>query len=133
MWLVYAKLKRRTREELIAGQHAETPGWSEAELGPWADSKLRLSFNVLNQDHTAIPDWKGLAQHVTSPALLITGDPALGAIVDSAGAAALQQLIAHLHVARIAGAGHSIRRDRFAEYMAVVRAFLAEHRVRRSR
>jgi pimeloyl-ACP methyl ester carboxylesterase len=123
------KLKRRTREELIAGQHAETPGWPDAELGPWADSKLRLSFNVLNLDHSAIPDWQGLARHVTCPALLITGDPALGAIVDSAGAAALQQLIPQLQVARIAGAGHSIRRDRFEDYMAVVGAFLAEHRV----
>jgi hypothetical protein len=29
-------------------------------------------------------------------------------------------------VARIAGAGHSIRRDQFERYMEVVRAFLAE-------
>ena len=27
-------LKTKTREELIAAQHAETPGWSEDELGP---------------------------------------------------------------------------------------------------
>ena len=28
-------LKRKTREELIAGQRAEQPGWSDAELEPW--------------------------------------------------------------------------------------------------
>jgi N-formylmaleamate deformylase len=27
-------LKRKTREELIAGQRAEQPGWSDAELEP---------------------------------------------------------------------------------------------------
>jgi N-formylmaleamate deformylase len=121
------KLKRQTREELIATKHAESPDWSEAELGPWADSKLRLSFNVLNLDHTAIPDWQALARRVACPALLITADPALGAIVDSAGAAALQELVPQLQVAQIAGAGHNIRRERFDDYLAVVRAFLAEH------
>src|SRR5215207_8620868 len=43
-------LKTKTREELIATQHAETPGWSEAELGPWADAKLRLSLSVLQRN-----------------------------------------------------------------------------------
>jgi pimeloyl-ACP methyl ester carboxylesterase len=121
------RLKRQTREELIAHQHAEAPGWSEAELGLWADSKLRLSFNVFNPDHTAIPDWQALPRRITCPALLIAADPALGAIVDDAGATALQQLVPQLQVARIASAGHSIRRDRFDEYLAIVRAFLAEH------
>src|SRR5262249_52237963 len=35
-------LKRKTKEELLTEQHASTPHWSEAELLPWADSKLRL-------------------------------------------------------------------------------------------
>ncbi len=43
------KLKRKTREELIAGQRAEQPGWSDAELEPWADAKQRFSPNVLER------------------------------------------------------------------------------------
>src|SRR5689334_19775137 len=30
------ELKTQTREQLIAGQRAATPGWSDDELGPWA-------------------------------------------------------------------------------------------------
>ena len=102
-------LKRKTREELIALQRAQTPGWSEDELGPWADSKLRLSFNVLSPNSALPDDWPALLGHITCPALLITGDPAQGAIVSAEGAAALQALVPQLRVAHIPQAGHSIR------------------------
>jgi N-formylmaleamate deformylase len=118
-------LKRRTREELIARQREETPHWSDAEFGPWADAKLRLSFNVLNY-RTPVPiDWDALLPRITCPALLITADPARGAIVTPEMARELQQRIPHLRIASIPNAGHSIRRDRFEEYMRAVREFLA--------
>ena len=119
-------LKRKTRDELIAEQHAQTPGWSEAELGPWADAKLRLSPNVLNRSDAATVDWPALLPCITCPALLITADPAQGAIVKEEDAAALRELVPQLRVARVPGAGHSIRRDQFARYMEIVRGFLAE-------
>ena len=119
-------LKSKAREELIAAQRAETPGWSEDELVSWADSKLRLSLNVLQRRSARPLDWPALARGITCPALLITADPARGAIVTDAGAAALKALIPQLQVARIPDAGHSIRRDQFDRYVQVVRAFLAE-------
>jgi pimeloyl-ACP methyl ester carboxylesterase len=119
-------LKTKTREELIAAQHAETPGWSEAELGPWADAKLRLSLSVLQRGAPAAIDWPALVRSITCPALLITADPAQGAIVAEADAATLQTLVPQLRVVHIAGAGHSIRRDQFDRYMQVVRGFLSE-------
>ncbi len=119
-------LKTKTRAELIAAQHAETPSWSEAELGPWADSKLLLSLTVLQRGAAPPIDWPALVRGITCPALLITADPARGAIVTEADAAALQALVPQLRVAHIAGAGHSIRRDQFDRYMQVVRDFLAE-------
>ena len=124
-WIV--NLKRKTREEMIADQHAQSPNWSEGELGPWADSKVRLSFYVLNRGNVAPIDWPAMVQQITCPTLLITADPALGAIVTDAGAAALQQLVPQTQVAHIPGAGHSIRREQFDRYMAVIRTFLAEH------
>jgi N-formylmaleamate deformylase len=119
-------LKSKTREQLIAAQHAESPGWSEAELGPWADSKLRLSLSVLQRGATPAIDWPLLVSGITCPALLITADPAQRAIVTEADAAALKELIPQLQVAHIPGAGHSIRRDQFDRYMQVVRGFLSE-------
>ncbi len=42
----FTDLKGKTREQLIAEQPAATPSWSQAELEPWADSKLWVSSNV---------------------------------------------------------------------------------------
>ena len=121
-----AGLQRKSREELIAEQCAATPGWSEAELGPWADAKLRFSFNALNRFGAGELDWPAILRRIACPALLITADPARGALVTAEGAAALRALVPLLQVAQIAGAGHNIRREQGERYLEVVRAFLAE-------
>jgi len=125
-WIV--DVKRKTREEMIADQHAASPSWSEAELGPWADSKLRLSMNVLNEGGQVSVDWNAAVHRVTCPTLLITADRERGAIVSPEGAAELQAILPHVKVAHIAGAGHSIRREQFEQYMKVVGEFLMEIR-----
>ncbi len=121
-------LKRKTREELIAYQHAHSPTWSEAELGPWADSKLRFSFDFLSRNRWPAVDWPALLKRITCPTLLITADTDKGAIVPPEAAAAFKTLVPQAQVVHIAGAGHSIRREQFARYMEVVKSFLAETR-----
>jgi pimeloyl-ACP methyl ester carboxylesterase len=119
-------LKRKTRQELIAAQRAESPAWSEAELEPWAEAKLRFSFNALDRVGPGAVDWQAVLRRITCPALLITADPALGAIVSEEKAAVLKTLVPQLRVAQIPGAGHNIRREQFARYLEIVRAFLSE-------
>jgi len=126
-WL--SELKRKTREELIAEQRAAMPNWSEAELGPWADAKLRFSPSVLsafNPNAAATIDWPATLRRITCPALLITADPTQGAIVTEESAAALQALVPQLRIAHIPGAGHNIRREQFDRYMEIVCAFLPQ-------
>ncbi len=123
------ELKRKTREELIAQARSQSPMWSEAELGPWADSKLRFSFNILLAGEPAAVDWPDIVRRVACPALLITADPARGAIVTPETAAALQALAPQTRVVHIAGAGHSIHREQFVRYMEIVKTFLAETRI----
>jgi pimeloyl-ACP methyl ester carboxylesterase len=123
-WII--ALKRKTRGELIAGQRAASPDWSEAELGPWADSKLRFSFNALNRLAADAVDWQATLRRISCPTLLITADPERGAIVTEEGAEALRALVPQARVVHVPGAGHSIRREQFARYIEVVRAFLAE-------
>ena len=119
------ELKRKTREELIAHAHSGSPTWPEAELGPWADAKLRFSFNILSAREPAAVDWPATVRRITCPALLIAADPALGALVTPESAAALQALAPQTRIAHIAGAGHSIHREQFNRYVEIVRAFLA--------
>jgi pimeloyl-ACP methyl ester carboxylesterase len=123
-WII--DIKRKTREEMIAQARADWPTWSDAELGPWADSKLRFSFNVLNQGGSEQVDWPATVRRITCPALLITADPEKGAIVTPEASAALQALLPQARVAHILGAGHSIRREQFASYIGIVRTFLDE-------
>jgi pimeloyl-ACP methyl ester carboxylesterase len=120
-------LKRATREELLAQQRAETPAWSEAELGPWADAKQRFSCNLIRGFGTPPAgglDWPATLTRIECPALLITGDPALGAITAEEDARALEELVSGLRVEHVPGAGHNIRRDRFDRYVEVVTDFL---------
>jgi N-formylmaleamate deformylase len=121
-----SELKGKTREELITGQRTQTPHWSEAELGLWADSKLRLSPNVLNRGDAAAVDWPTILRRITCPALLITADPARGAMITEESARNLQGMVPQLRIAHVPEAGHSIHRDQFDRYMEVVRTFLDE-------
>ena len=127
-------LKRADLDEFVAcykpdSRDTRKPNWSEAELGPWAAAKLRFSPSVLsifNPRTAAAIDWPATLRRITCPALLITADPAQGAIVTEESAAALQALVPQLRIAHIPGAGHNIRRDQFDRYMEVVRAFLTQ-------
>ena len=117
-----------TRAELIAEQREKYPGWSDAELEPWADAKQAVSLHALSVFDRANPkavDWAATLRRVTCPALLITADPDLGGIVTDETAAALKDLIPQLEVVNVADAGHSIRRDQFSRYMDAIGAFLA--------
>jgi len=127
------EIKGKTRAQVIADQRAAAPGWSEAELGPWADAKLRVSpnaFNVFNPETPRSVDWPAVLPRITCSALLITADVtpnlAMGAILTEDGAAALRGFVPQLRIAHITGAGHNIRREQFARFIEVVRAFLAE-------
>lgn len=121
------RVKTKTRAELIAEERLASPGWSEAELAPWADAKLRFSLNLLTDFHVApTADWPGTLSRITGPVLLITGDPARGALVTPAAAAAFQALVPQARVCAIPNAGHSVRRDQPGPYIEAVRAFLAE-------
>ncbi|HEU4328726.1 MAG TPA: alpha/beta hydrolase [Roseiflexaceae bacterium] len=125
----FAGLRSKTREELIAEQRAATPGWSEAELGPWADSKLRVSpyvLSVFSGTPGAMVDWPQVLPRINCPALLITGDTEQGAILGGDGVAALQTWVPQLRIEHIGGAGHNVRRDQLARFLTVVQAFLRE-------
>jgi pimeloyl-ACP methyl ester carboxylesterase len=121
---LFASLQYKTRADLIAEMRTAT-GWPEAELGPWADSKLRLNPRAGAFDPTVGINWPELLPRITCPALLITADLDRGAMVRPEHAAEMQRQLPRLQIAHIPGAGHSIRREQFDRFMEVVRSFLA--------
>jgi N-formylmaleamate deformylase len=120
-------LKTKTHEQLVALQRETAPRWAEAELPFWAEGKQRFSLDMDLMRSGPPPTWPAALSAITCPALLITADPALGALVHPAQAAALVGLLPQLQVSHIADAGHNIRREQPARYLEVVRGFLAEH------
>jgi len=122
-------LKSLDREAIIARCRAQSPTWGEEELGPWADAKQQVSPKFL----TALrpPEgahWWELLPKVTCPILLVTADPAKGAIVTPEVAQEAARLQPRLKVVRLTGAGHNIRRERFDGFLPAVQSFLAEAR-----
>ncbi|NJM07433.1 alpha/beta hydrolase [Candidatus Gracilibacteria bacterium] len=115
-----------TIEEIIAAGADEAAGWNELEIQTWAESGRLAQPEVLDWIHNTYPiDWRGAVQQLAVPTLLITADPARGAIVDAEQAAEARQLNTLLQLAHIPGAGHSIRRDNFAAYLAALDGFSA--------
>lgn len=119
-------LEKSSVEELIASCHKDNPAWAEAELRPWAESKKQFDYNFLQSPGGFMQDWQAAYQAIRCPTLLVTADPAKGAIVTPETA---QQVCAQnksIQAVNIPDAGHNIRRENYVEYMRVVRAFLKE-------
>ena len=122
-------LKRKTHADLLKDIHATSPTWSEDEVSPWIDSKHRLSLQIIQliDSPDAVPaNFPELLQQITCPALLITADHKLGAILTDDDVNELQRSVHHIERLHIPGAGHSIRREQFANYLKSIQSFLKE-------
>ncbi len=123
-----ASIKRKTRDELLTEVRAQNPTWPEAELEPWVNSKHRFSLNIrelVNPPDMVSINFPALLKQITCPALFISADPLRGAASGEKDIARIAEHISRLQIAQITNAGHNIRREQFAQYMAVVQQFLA--------
>jgi pimeloyl-ACP methyl ester carboxylesterase len=113
------------RHELAA---LRNPGWDLQESEPWADAKAMVDLAVIDQFGTFdVFDWPTALTEMRCPGLLLTGDPALGALVTPETSEEAVRLWPAGRVVRVDGAGHCIHRDRWEATMAPVRAFLRAH------
>lgn len=101
------------------------PEWARIETDPWADSKADVDPMIV--DHLDLfdgYDWRGVFDRLTVPGLLVTGDPAIGAIATPATAHEAIGRWSTGRILHVAGAGHSIHRDAWDAAMDPVRAEL---------
>jgi pimeloyl-ACP methyl ester carboxylesterase len=121
------RLKGLSRDELIEDGRKGNPTWVDEELGPWADSKIQLNLDLLKIETIGRgPSWRSVAERITCPALLITADTKLGAIVPPAEAQDAVTLMKNGRLVHIEGAGHNIRREQYEQFKDAVVSFLQE-------
>ena len=117
-------------EAVVAKCRADSPNWPEVELLPWALSKQRFDLNVLQSRVSDHDSYQDTVKAIRCPTLLVTADPARGAIVTPETAEEVCALNPLMREAHVAGVGHSIRREDYAAFMGAVGGFLAELRAR---
>ena len=114
-------------EDLLVQGRAENPGWSESDLAPWADAKRQVHPNAaLRRRDVPARTWRETIPGIACPTLVLTADVERGGLITPAVADEMLGLLPKGRVVHVAGAGHNVRRDRYPEYLAAVRAFLAE-------
>jgi len=119
-------LKTQTHAEIIADGKKSNPSWPEEEFGPWADSKKQLNMDVFNNGPRVQEPWREIVPRITCPTLLITADSARGAIVGPEDVKEIERTWRNGRALHIDGAGHNIRREQYAIYIAAVKSFFNE-------
>jgi N-formylmaleamate deformylase len=123
-WFEWLKhIKNSSIEEVMEKCHADSPGWAEIELRPWAESKIQFDTNVFRAENTRV-FWEEVAVSITCPTLLLTGDVEKGAIVTPEDAARATELSSYIRAAHIPGVGHNLRRENYPAFIQLVSGFL---------
>lgn len=133
-WLApaIAAVAGRTVEEIAARGRVENPAWSEDEIRGWADAKSRVDPRLAEVPHEwAGRDWVGALADVRVPVTLLTAEPGRGVVRPEQAARAVDVLGDLLTHVAVPGAGHNIRREAVATYLAALDAAVAAADARR--
>ena len=118
------KLRRMSVAERIATGRAEHPRWPDAEFQPWALAQDAFQLRFCELPVEPFPPLRESLPRVRCPVLLLYGDPGQGGLISPEFAAELAELMGDRLTTRQLDAGHSVRRDDQAGYLAAVDAFL---------
>lgn len=118
------KMKTKTVEHLIQSKRKVSPNWQEEILLPWVQSKQNLDLTVFDLPFINSRPWRETAKAIQCPVLMVTGDPQRGGIITPQIEMEVLSLMARVEVGHISHAGHCIRYEQFAPYMAMIKYFL---------
>ena len=119
-----AGLGKRTLEEVIAECRAANPRWSEAEVIPWAKSKLQFDPTLFSTMLLNQRSYVELVPRIKCPTLLIISDGGLVTAKTAENASKLWKSKQPFQWIQIKGAGHNIRREQFEAFCDILFRFL---------
>lgn len=121
-WL--SDLKQKSLDEMIAeGKHLN-PLWDESEFFQWAKAKQQVRMEALDWIVQPQPDWREIVRQIACSGLMITGEPALGAVLTPAVIQQIQKLWPKSKTVRIAGSGHNVHREAYMNFLRETAAFI---------
>lgn len=128
-WLM---LNAMPEEDLRAHYAEEFPDWPPElvlERARLMANTARNVFAELRADSLAHHGVDRIAEitGIHSPTLLVHGDLDAGGMVDPEDARAFTQRLANARSVRIPGGGHTLHRERSAEFLSAILPFLREH------
>jgi N-formylmaleamate deformylase len=115
---------KRTREELINECRQANPCWSEAEIVPWAESKLQFDPAIFSAAHFDRYSYMKLVPLIKCPVLLIISDGGITTPEVAEQAKKLWRSEQAFRWVQIKGAGHNIRREQFKAFCEALTDFL---------
>jgi N-formylmaleamate deformylase len=119
-WL--KEIQSLSEAEIITLGKSTSPTWHDDEFPAWAGSKKQVDPKFIAR--LRFVDWEETIHRIASPTLLIYGDSDRGGIVTHEAAKRAASINSNIVIAHIAGAGHNVRREKFEQYVAVVKEFL---------
>ncbi|MEU8074722.1 alpha/beta hydrolase [Catellatospora citrea] len=123
-WL--AELQALDLDARIAKGRADNPGWPDTEYRPWAVSKGEFDPRCYDLPYEPGPSLLQSLAEVACPTLLIYGEVARGGLLAEADADDCADAAAGPFTAlRVTGAGHCVRRDYPAAFIAAIGDFLS--------
>ncbi|GAA1359477.1 alpha/beta fold hydrolase [Catellatospora chokoriensis] len=123
-WL--AELQALDLDARIAKGRADNPGWPDTEYRPWAVSKGEFDPRFYDLPYEPGPSLLQSLAGVACPTLLIYGEVARGGLLAEADADDCADAAAGPFTAlRVTGAGHCVRRDYPAAFIAAIGDFLS--------
>lgn len=117
-------LQAGTWQEALVWRRSDSPLWSDEDIALSAASRFEVELDLFTYFPSVRSDFREFVPAAKCPALLVCGDPDLGAIIRPEQTAEVCDLNPQYRSVRIGGAGHAIRYDQFEPFCAAVLPFL---------
>ena len=117
--------KSQSIEDIEAKIRQDNPDWNPSEYAPLAQGKSQVSPHVTKFLLASDKPWWEILPSLQCPTLILSGDKENEVALSPDIAGEVESLNPAIKITRLAGAGHNVRRDCFAEYLKQMREFMS--------